>query len=237
MARTPGELGKLGDSGTARIRAQICQYKLLLTTVIAIFIVEHMRPLEPYKTARLSLDELVDAANALLPSILPTSISDQRLKEELTPRLIRHYSSQGSLEEPEKEGREARYTYRHLLQLLALRRLQAEGHRTGAVAPLTSGMSDSELENLLSGHSQVTLTQATNPAFDFLQSLRTPTATTTSRQQPRPTRETRWTHVKLAPGLKLEIRDDFRPPPDLTILLQEVENALRANSGHRRTSR
>ncbi len=196
-----------------------------------------MRPLQAYKRARLSLEELVRAANDLLPDVLPTDITDQRLKEELTPRLVRHYSSQGSLEEPEKEGREARYTYRHLLQLLALRRLQAEGHRTGAVAPLTSGMSDPELENLLNGQAQVTLTQTTNPAMDFLRHLKTGGGPSPAPHSP-PTaaKQTRWTHYKIAPGLKLEIRDDFKPPTDPTHLLEEIEKALRS-SGHRRSSR
>lgn len=189
-----------------------------------------MRPLEAYRAARLSLEELVNAANNLLPDVLPTDISDQRLKEELTPRLVRHYSSQGSLEEPQKEGREARYTYRHLLQLLALRRLQAEGHRTGAVGPLTSGMSEVELESLLSGHANVSLTQAANPALDFLQGLRAglsqpPAAHVAMPTQP--TKATRWVHYKIAPGLKLEVREDFRFPPDPSSLLKQIERALR----------
>jgi DNA-binding transcriptional MerR regulator len=201
------------------------------------FILGLMRPLEAYRLARLSLEELVSAANNLLPDVLPNDIADQRLKEELTPRLVRHYASQGSLEEPQKEGREARYTYRHLLQLLALRRLQAEGHRTGAVAPLTSAMSDSELEKLLGGQSQVALTQSSNSALDFLQSLRSGGGQPAAGPSVNPVnKETRWVHHKLAPGLKLEIREDFRVPNDLAPLLKQIEKALRS-SGHRRYSR
>lgn len=198
-----------------------------------------MRPLHGYRAARLSLEELVSAANDLLPDVLPDDIADQRIKGELSPRLIRHYTSQGSLGEPLKEGREARYTYRHLLQLLALRRLQAEGHSTGVVSPLTSAMSEPELENLVTGQAQVGLAQAPNSAVDFLQSLRTSTPSSAASQPLLASlapKETRWTHFKLAPGLVLRIRDDYLPPNDTTALLKEIDKALGKRAGHRRSS-
>ncbi len=191
-----------------------------------------------YKDVHLSLDELVSAANTLLPDILPSDISDQRIKEELSPRLVRHYSSQGSLEEPLKEGREARYTYRHLLQLLALRRLQAEGHRTGSVSSLLTDMSETELEDLLSGDRQVTLTQEAshppaNPALDFLHDLRSGKAprgggspAPHSLRTPTPKRSHTWCHHELAPGLVLEVREDFQNPSDPTALLSQFIHAL-----------
>lgn len=200
--------------------------------------VRTVRPLQGYKTARLSLDELVAAANDLLPEILPGDIADQRLKEELTPRLVRHYSSQGGLEEPLREGREARYTYLHLLQLLALRLLQAEGHKTGAVTPLTSSMNEGELEALVRGHRQVTLSQTHNPALDFLHNLKGGGGVATPPITPTPppaSRETRWLHHEIVPGLVLQVRQDLKLPPDLAPLLEQIQKALM--SGHRRTSR
>lgn len=198
-----------------------------------------MRPLQGYKPLKLSLEELVAAANHFLPDVLPPDISDQRIKEELTPRLVRHYTSQGTLDEPLKEGREARYTYRHLLQLLALRRLQAEGYRTGTVTPLTLTLTEPELESLVTGQAQVELAPAQNSALDFLQGLRAgPSA---SHPDPKAvphtsgsaTRVTRWTHYKLAPGLVLRVRDDYRAPHDTAGLLKEIDKALKGHT-HRR---
>ena len=72
------------------------------------------------------LDRLVVVANELLPDLLPAT-SDARVTVEVDPRLVRYYTTQGVLESPLRVGREARYTVDHLLQLLALRRLLADG--------------------------------------------------------------------------------------------------------------
>lgn len=180
-----------------------------------------VRPLDTYRQARLSLEEFVEAVNELLPTIMPPDVADQRLKEELTPRLVRHYATQGGLDMPEREGREARYTYRQLLQVLALRLLQAQGHRTSSVNPLTAGMTDAELEDLLAGGRQVSLTPAPNPALQFLEGLRAkaPTSPATPATQaspsptPSPTLTPSWTRHDIAPGLELHVRGDFRFPP------------------------
>ena len=73
-----------------------------------------------------TLDEFAEIANTLLPQYLPLDRSS-RAGDEVNPRLIRHYTTQGLLDPPLKEGREARYVLRHLLQLLALRSLMAGG--------------------------------------------------------------------------------------------------------------
>ncbi|HZJ09143.1 MAG TPA: hypothetical protein VFD39_05570, partial [Trueperaceae bacterium] len=69
-----------------------------------------------------SLDEFVEHTNRLLPELLPKE-SSKRAADPVNQRLVRHYATQGLLDEPLKEGREARYLYRHLLQLLVVRRL------------------------------------------------------------------------------------------------------------------
>ena len=73
------------------------------------------------------LDELADVANALLPDLLPDDPVDARVKAEVNPRLVRHYVSEGLLDPSLREGKRAVYTVDHLLQLLALRRLLADG--------------------------------------------------------------------------------------------------------------
>lgn len=208
-----------------------------MTKTVVSFILGLVRPLQGFKPLKLSLEELVAAANHFLPDVLPSDISDQRIKDELTPRLVRHYTSQGTLDEPLKEGREARYTYRHLLQLLALRRLQAEGYRTGTVTPLTHTMSEPELESLVTGQAQVELAPAQNSALDFLQGLRSGPAQPSAAQSnlSPTTKVTRWTHFKLAPGLVIRMRDDYRAPHDTAALLKEIDKALKGSHSHRRS--
>ena len=97
-----------------------------------------------------TLDEFAEIANTLLPQYLPLDRSS-RAGDEVNPRLIRHYTTQGLLDPPLKEGREARYVLRHLLQLLALRTLMAGGYSAQALHELLPGKTDAELLSLLDG--------------------------------------------------------------------------------------
>lgn len=72
------------------------------------------------------IEQLVHEANRRLVYLLPEDRSG-RPKDEVNARLVRHYTTLGLLSAPRREGREARYTRRHLLELLALRRLMADG--------------------------------------------------------------------------------------------------------------
>jgi DNA-binding transcriptional MerR regulator len=175
-----------------------------------------------------SLEELVQVANELLPQFLPEEKAHTRVREEVTPRLVRHYASQGMLDEPLKEGREARYLYRHLLQLLLLRRLLAEGYGASAIDKLAISKTNAELEELLQGGVQLTVTPA-NPALAFLQQVqqRKIAPATSSPRLPPPaappispaapslgdtSTSSQWTRVEVLSGLELHIRHDFVYP-------------------------
>lgn len=115
-----------------------------------------------------TLEEFVDCLNQLLPTILPQPLRDD---DAINPRLVRYYTSEGLVDRPERQGREARYHYRHLLQVLLVRRLLQEGYGLGAIASLLQNKANAELEALLHGGVQLTLETA-NPALAFLQSLK-----------------------------------------------------------------
>src|SRR5690606_11381868 len=103
-----------------------------------------------------SLDDFVEQVNRLLPDLLPKD-AGKRAAEPVNQRLVRHYATQGLLDEPLKEGREARYLYRHLLQLLVVRRLLAEGFTAAVVGQVLANRGDDELEGLLSGQLRIDL--------------------------------------------------------------------------------
>lgn len=191
-------------------------------------------PLEPYRGAWFDLSELVATANALLPHYLPEgephSGSSSRFKEQLNERLVRHYATLGLLGAPEKAGRENRYGYRHLVQILALRRLQAEGHNTRTIEGLLQGRSEEELTALLEGGTRLDVITG-NPALDYLthlkeSSLLSPSERTVtlgivsnspSRGSPdRPgsprDRSRRWIRSEVDDGLEFFLREDYRPP-------------------------
>jgi len=93
------------------------------------------------------IDALVAEANRLLTQLLPEDRA-ARLKDEMNPRLVRHYTTVGLLPAPTREGREARYGRVHLLGLLALRRLMADGLSGKALAGALTGRSEQDLADL-----------------------------------------------------------------------------------------
>lgn len=93
------------------------------------------------------IDDLVLEANRWLSVLLPEDRA-QRPKDEVNPRLVRHYTTQGLLPAAGREGRDARYTRLHLLSLLALRRLMADGLSGKALYAALNGKVEAELENL-----------------------------------------------------------------------------------------
>lgn len=120
------------------------------------------------------LDDLVERANDLLPELLPKD-AGKRAAEPVNQRLVRHYATQGLLDEPLKEGREARYLFRHLLQLLVVRRLLAEGFTAAVVGQVLKDRSDDELRGLLTGRLQIEVVPREAPSdarVQFLQQVR-----------------------------------------------------------------
>jgi DNA-binding transcriptional MerR regulator len=73
------------------------------------------------------LEALVEAVNHQLKQA-GWAPQDERAAERLDPRNVRYYQTLGLVSKPTRyEGRHARYEYRHLLQLVAIKGLQAQG--------------------------------------------------------------------------------------------------------------
>lgn len=194
-----------------------------------------------------SLDEFVQVTNELLPQYLPVLRSQTRVREDITPRLVRHYTTLGMLDEPVKEGRYAFYTYRHLLQILVVRRLLAEGFGASAIDKLAIAKSNAELEALLQGGVQLTVTTA-NPALAFLQQIQkrpsvpnspppmapinsAPPAAPPVPNSPPDSIPSQWTRLEIVPGLEIHVREDFiypNSPQEQQNLLQYISQKLLA---------
>jgi len=168
-----------------------------------------------------TLDDLSQLANTLLPQYLPLDRSG-RTQDEVNPRLIRHYTTQGLLDPPLKEGRGAVYNRRHLLQLLALRRLMVDGHSAQALKTLLGTQNDAELEALLTGEAGLKV-QSSNPALDYLDGLKNapsrrvfaatpPLASPLPSTAPAAPPLSSYTRLTLAPGLELHVSQTARLP-------------------------
>lgn len=125
-------------------------------------------PLQNHVQAVLTLQELVDVANELLPGYLPKDTSG-RAAEGVNPRLVRFYTTEGLVPEPHKEGREARYVFGHLLHLLLVRKLLAEGFGSSAIRKTIWGRQREELLALLSGDVRVELAPSQSVAESVIQ--------------------------------------------------------------------
>lgn len=186
------------------------------------------------------LDRFVEVTNHLLPQFLPNQAAGSRGQEPVNSRLVRYYTTQGLLDKPLKRGREARYCYRHLLQLLAVRRLLAEGYSASSISSLIGGQANTVLEDLLQGGVQLTI-EAANPALAFLSQIRDRQEDSTQRSASSkpsradglvvqgspnasapapalnaahtmsPSSET-WTRLHLLDGLELHVREDVVLP-------------------------
>ena len=194
-----------------------------------------------------NLPEFVEVVNDLLPHYLPKDAAG-RSSDEVNARLVRHYATQGLLAEARKEGREARYIFDHLLQVLVVRKLLAEGFSAAAIKKVIEGRSNNELESLLQGSLRIDLVPEAGNAdigqrAQFLRSIRTkagldpvpPTATQLLTAAPPawPGADSlfspsQWTRLSILDGLDLFVRDDFELPKNrlgdsqLTQLLQVV---------------
>jgi DNA-binding transcriptional MerR regulator len=169
-----------------------------------------------------SLDEFVEVTNQLLPRYLPIAKGNTRIREDINPRLVRHYTSQGMLDEPLKAGKYAVYTYRHLLQLLVVRRLLSEGIGASAIDHLVIQKSNVELENLLAGGVQLEITPA-NPSLSYLKpqkarssAVELPTdegeEEAIAPETATPSEPSQWLRVEVVAGLELQSRSDFVVP-------------------------
>jgi DNA-binding transcriptional MerR regulator len=71
---------------------------------------------------------------------------DGRAREVPDLRTIRYYTTLGLIDRPAAmRGRTALYGHRHLLQIVALKRLQAKGHSLAELQHRLIGMTDAEL--------------------------------------------------------------------------------------------
>lgn len=89
-------------------------------------------------------DALIDAAQ-----ILVKKLNLAQEASEGNERLLRHYVSIGVVDKPLREGRDALYGFRHLVQFVAARRLLTEGFSLAQIAKYTGAAATDELAGYL----------------------------------------------------------------------------------------
>lgn len=139
-------------------------------------------------------------------------------------RMVRYYSAEGLISPPEgRQGPAAVYGYEHLLQLLVIKRLQADHLPIRKIKELVEGKTERELEQLLDlDKTREAHVSPKNAAIEYLESLLKPS--TRRAQAPAPASpasqpvaspaaaRSAWARVEIEPGLELHIREDYSLP-------------------------
>jgi DNA-binding transcriptional MerR regulator len=165
-------------------------------------------------------------------------------------RTIRYYLTEGLVSPAEeKQGTASVFGYRHLLELLVVKKLQSEHLPIRKIRDLVDGRTERELERLLGAEGG---TAVRNEALSYLEKLLMKPAQSSSpaprmlRQQV-PTMESMasspaplappsmqtsatggtWSRIELEPGLELHVHDQYQPPREAKGLRRLTQSVLR----------
>lgn len=159
-----------------------------------------------------------------------TSVPDERT--------IRYYMAEGLVQTPEeRQGTASVFGYLNLLQLLTVKKLQAEHLPIRKIRELVAGKNEQELETMLgvrgaSGRK----TEAKRYLETLLASAPSQPLMETSAAPPGPPppqaaagQSHSWQRVEIEPGLELHVRSDYAPPTSARTrsLLEKAIHRLR----------
>ena len=163
-----------------------------------------------------------------------TSVPDERT--------IRYYMAEGLVQTPEeRQGTASVFGYLNLLQLLTVKKLQAEHLPIRKIRELVAGKSEQELETLLGIGSTAAKKSRETDAKRYLESLLAPNPAPAApplkqvaAPPPQQTDQSHsWQRVEIEPGLELHIRSDYSPPTSARArsLLEKAIHRLRRLRG------
>ncbi|MBI2921732.1 MAG: MerR family transcriptional regulator [Planctomycetes bacterium] len=159
----------------------------------------------------LTLDDLCrDVTRLLRQHGLLETQPDGRVNEEPNARMVRYYSTLGLLDRPRIVDREARYGWKQVLQLLAIKALQQHGYGLSEIQPRLIGLAEADLEAILRAVSDE------------------------HRARPAAVPAVTWREIAVQPGLRIQVEDGWSAPADPEALLQKIRAALAALSGEKK---
>jgi DNA-binding transcriptional MerR regulator len=161
-----------------------------------------------------------------------TSVPDERT--------IRYYMTEGLIQTPgERQGTASVFGYLNLLQLLTVKKLQAEHLPIRKIRELVAGKSEQELEIMLGVRGTGgRKTEAKQYLETLLASAPSqPMAGAAAPPPPQAAGQSHsWQRVEIEPGLELHIRSDYAPPASsgkTRSLLEKAIHRLRRLRGQK----
>ncbi|HUQ33722.1 MAG TPA: MerR family transcriptional regulator [Pyrinomonadaceae bacterium] len=182
-------------------------------------------------------------------------------------RTVRYYQTEGLLSPAEdKQGTASVFSYRHLLELLVVKKLQSEHLPIRKIRSLVDGRTERELERLLGSEGS---TAVKNEALSYLEKLLmqpTPVQPPAQASQPQqqqalpqssssgqaqvgriqfapqsPTTSSgghgTWARIEIEPGLELHVSDQYQPPREARGLRRLTQSVLRVIESYSRKQR
>lgn len=95
-----------------------------------------------------TLDELVRRVAAALADPAYPGAPNGRVRDLPDRRAVRWYTTTGLVDRPAMQGRTALYSQRHLLQIVAVKRRQAQGHSLAEIQAELAGATDDTLRRV-----------------------------------------------------------------------------------------
>ena len=160
-----------------------------------------------------------------------TSVPDERT--------IRYYMSEGLVQTPEeRQGTASVFGYLNLLQLLAVKKLQAEHLPIRKIRELVAGKNEQELEMMLGVRGA---SGRKTEAKRYLETLLASAPSQPLKEAAAPPLPPQvmvgsapsWQRVEIEPGLELHVRSDYAPPTSARTksLLEKAIHRLRRLRG------
>ncbi|MDC1448100.1 MerR family transcriptional regulator [bacterium] len=148
----------------------------------------------------LPLPKFVERVNEIAQRYLPPGDpSDGRVASEFNERNVRNYQSKDLIDSPEKEGKEARYRYRHILQAVLIRVMLADGFRVPMIREMLKGKTTEDFEKLLELGPMV--------ARKMARDLNPEKCRGESREG-----RSAWIRLEVAPGVEVHLARSAEPP-------------------------
>jgi DNA-binding transcriptional MerR regulator len=154
-----------------------------------------------------------------------TSVPDERT--------IRYYMAEGLVQTPEeRQGTASVFGYLNLLQLLTVKKLQAEHLPIRKIRELVAGKTELELELMLGVRgASGKKTEAKQYLETLLSSAPSQPLMETAAAPPPPPPQAAaqshsWQRVEIEPGLELHVRSDYSPPPTTARTKSLLEKAI-----------
>ena len=202
--------------------------------------------LERYRDLKsATIDDLVSLLDEVLPQIVGPQ-EDNKVTEIPTVRTIRYYVSSGLVDKAiDYKGSAALYGYRHFIQLVAIKHLQANNFQIKKIGEIIQELTNEQLEELLIPSQEdekrkKTRDMASPLVMGILKSKLKikPTEPTISKAEPEsiPASELSdipstlsWRRIEIEPGFEIHLRDDYssKGGSQLDVLLSKIKHLLK----------